>query len=329
GGVKGTIGEYSLSAIGPGPRATRHWAWAREAGLKTMAKIQAGTSWELGSVPYIPAVENVAQHVANLRDAEVDGLMMSWTLGGYPSPNLEVATEMGRVSKPSVEAALRTVATRRFGEKAAPAVTAAWKGYSAALREYPFTVRVLYNSPIHLGPANLLWAKPTTYRGPGTMAFAYPFDDLKTWRGPYPPEVFATQFETVARGFRETLSALKKALGEESSPALVLEMGVAEACSIHFQSIANQSRFVMVRDTLAEAKNAAEAKKSIDALDGLLHDEIALAVRLRALQSHDSRLGFEAACQYFYVATDLGEKVINCQDILARWIPAQRTAWKE
>src|SRR5690606_24749112 len=58
GGVEGKVGEYSISAIGPGPRAKKHWAIAREHGFRLLAKIQAGTTWECGGVPYIPALEN-------------------------------------------------------------------------------------------------------------------------------------------------------------------------------------------------------------------------------------------------------------------------------
>ena len=35
-------------------------------------------------------LENVTRHVAALRELGVDNLMLGWTLGGYPSPNLEV-----------------------------------------------------------------------------------------------------------------------------------------------------------------------------------------------------------------------------------------------
>lgn len=327
GGVASAIGEYSISAIGPGPRALRHWALAREHGLQTMAKIQAGTTWELGSVPYIPAVENVAQHVTNLRDAGVNGLMMSWTLGGYPSsPNLEAAHLAGRADKPTVDETLMAVASRRFGAAAAPAVVRAWKGYSAALREYPFAINVLYNSPVHLGPANLLWDAPTQYRGSVTMAFAYPFDDVDTWRGPYPAETFADQFALVAHGFRDTLNSLQQEIGTETTPELTKEMGVAEACAINFQSVSNQTRFVGLRNQLANETDPVKANALLDSIQALLRDEIELARRLHAIQSSDSRIGFEAACQYFYVSVDLGEKVLNCQDILARWLPAQRTA---
>ena len=85
-GVKSTVGEYSLSAIGPGPRALNHWQTARDTGHTPMAKLQLGTTWELGAVPYIPAVANVAEHMDRLRKAGVQGALLGWTLGGYPSP---------------------------------------------------------------------------------------------------------------------------------------------------------------------------------------------------------------------------------------------------
>lgn len=113
GGVKNKVGEYSISSVGPGPRALRHWKIARQNGLKTIAKIQAGCTWEIGAVPYIPAVENVARHAENLRNSQVDGLMLGWTLGGYPSPNLEVVAEMGSSRYISPLAAMQKVARRR------------------------------------------------------------------------------------------------------------------------------------------------------------------------------------------------------------------------
>ena len=150
GGVKSKVGEYSISSIGPGPRAQRHWKIARERGLKTIAKIQAGCTWELSAVPYIPAVENVARHAANLRDAKINGMMLGWTLGGYPSPNLEVVSEV--LAGGSVHEAMRRVAERRFGAALAPAVVTAWRGFSAAFSEFPYDIGVVYNSPSRWAP---------------------------------------------------------------------------------------------------------------------------------------------------------------------------------
>jgi hypothetical protein len=51
GGVPLSVGEYSISAVGPGPRATRQWKVAQAAGLKTVAKVQLNNTWELSTVP--------------------------------------------------------------------------------------------------------------------------------------------------------------------------------------------------------------------------------------------------------------------------------------
>ena len=55
----------------------------------------------------------------------------------------------------------------------------------------------------------------------------FPYDDLNAWRGPYPAEIFASQFEKVARGW---LKGLAERRGVTGSPAtedqrLALETG--------------------------------------------------------------------------------------------------------
>lgn len=100
--------------------------------------------------------------------------------------------------------------------------------------------------------------------------------------------------------------------------------------------MANQVNFVLARDELAalaadpaQAGSAENAARVLVRLDDILRDELALAVRLRALQARDSRIGFEAACQYFYVSADLGEKVLNSHDLLHRWLPEQREKFRD
>lgn len=327
GGIESIVGEYSISAIGPGPRATRHWNAVRlPERSRTLAKIQAGTTWEIGSVPYVPAVANVAQHVANLRETPVTGLMLGWTLGGFPSPNLEVVVEMGRETTGTPEQAMENVARRRFGPALAPAVVQAWHAFSAAFDEYPYHIGVMYNAPQHMGPANLLWGDPTGYKA--TMV-GFPYDDLDAWHAVYPPEVFAAQFEKMADGFEAAIAELKHAAADLSSRsaesrALAEEINVAEACAIHFRSVANQTRFVHARRALAEAATREAAQPHLAVLENVLNAEIELAKRLFAVQARDSRIGFEATNHYFYVPMDLAEKVINCRDLLGRWLPAQR-----
>ncbi|HZO83708.1 MAG TPA: hypothetical protein VFC26_00715, partial [Verrucomicrobiae bacterium] len=321
GGVETTVGEYSISAIGPGPRARRHWQAAQKRGLNVVAKIQAGNTWELSAVPYIPALRNVAQHARNLRETGIRDVMLGWTLGGYPSPNIEVVTELLAHEGRSVDGALQATARRRFGDKHAPKMFKTWEEVSAAFSEFPYHIGVVYNAPMQLGPANSLWEKPTGYRA---SMVGFPYDDLERWRSVYPADVFIAQMEKVASGVAEALRRWPK----RSYPAEVRrELNVIEATAIHFQSTANQARFVQSRDNLNKATHAEGAAPEISTMAKILEKEIALAKRLHEIQLRDARIGFEASNQYYYVPCDLMEKVLNCRDLLDRWLPAQRAKW--
>jgi hypothetical protein len=74
----------------------------------------------------------------------------------------------------------------------------------------------------------------------------------------------------------------------------------------------------MARRAMASAKTPAEAARHRAELEHVLKEEITLARRLHRIQSRDSRIGFEASNQYYYVPVDLMEKVLNCHGLLAR-----------
>ena len=179
---------------------------------------------------------------------------------------------------------------------------------------------------MQFGPSNLLWSEPTGYRA--TM-IGFPYDDLDTWRAVYPPDVFVAQFRKVAHGFERGLDALSGALhsegvGDAEAAALRGEMDLAEAAALHFRSTANQARFIILRRELAQVKNATDSAPLLSEIEQILNEEIALARRLCVLQSRDSRIGFEASNQYYYVPIDLLEKVLNCAYLRDHWLPALR-----
>ncbi len=322
GGISSGVGEYSLSAVGPGPRAARHWELAHKRGLKTIAKIQANCSWELSAVPYLPVMNLVAQHYHNLAKTDINGLMMSWSVGGYPSPNLELARCFESNPLPTVEQALTQIGESRYGLDAVAEVLAAWSRFSTVFSEYPFHGGFLYNGPMQCGPANLLYAKPSGYRA--TMV-GFPYDDLDGWRAIYPAEVLAGQFEKIARGWEDGLSSLRRAREKTAAPSqranLRTDLVLAEAAGLHFRSVANQIRFIMARNALLSGSpQGAERGAQIEIARKATADEIENAKRLFALTLEDSRIGFEASNHYYYLPLDLVEKVVNCRHILDTWL---------
>jgi hypothetical protein len=152
-----------------------------------------------------------------------------------------------------------------------------------------------------------------------------PYDDLNGWRGPYPPEVFAAQFEKVAKDWRPGIQSLAEAVEKtpkENRGRVDADLRYARAAGIHFQSVANQTRYVMARDALKESGETAspDTRKSLEEeIKKTLRSEIDLAKELHSLVLEDSRIGFEPSCQYFYLPLDLVEKVINCRWLLERF----------
>ena len=323
GGVKTTVGEYSISAVGPGPRALQHWKAAQQAGLKTGAEIQFNNTCEIASVPYLPVMDLVAEHCGRLlSSAKLDAMLIGWTMGGYPSPNIRLAQELSRTPAPNVDTVLDALARERFGAEGAPDARKAWTLMSDAFRQYPFHVSVVYTSPVQCGPANALYASKTDYKA--TM-WGIPYDDLDGWRGPYPPEVFAAQFEKIAEGWQPGLAALQAAVDKAPPDRRVeaqADLRLARAAAIHFQSVANQARFVLARDALANPSNTPspeEGGRLRAEIKRCLESEIVLARQLFTLVQEDSRIGFEPSCQYFYLPLDLVEKVVNCRWLLGHF----------
>lgn len=318
GGVATAVGEYSISAVGPGPRATRNWEWARQAGLKTVAKIQANCTWELSAVPSIPALNNVARHCAGLAERGVDGIQLSWTLGGYPSPNLELVNIMTtRKPTPSIDDALRELATKRYGSTAADDALAAWAAFSEGFSEFPYHGSFLYSGPMQVGPANLLYPQPTGYQA--TMV-GFPYDQVDGWRAVYPAEVLGGQLRKVAQGWQGGLErwahVQSKAAAADERERADADGRLAAAAGLHFASAANQVEFIIARNALKSAKSPAEKEKLVATMKRIARDEIAIARRMFSLIRADSRIGYEASNHYYYYPLDMVEKVVNCQAIL-------------
>ena len=315
GGIRSTIGEYSISAVGPGPRAQAHWRAAKEKGLKTAAKVQFNCTWEIAAVPFVPVMDLIAEHCSNLSAMDVDGYLLSWSLGGYPSPNLEIPQLFDRSPTPSKEEALDMLALKRYGSEGASYARKAWTIMSDAYREYPYSGGVVYNAPVQVGPANLFRPEVTGYHA--TMV-GIPYDDLNTWRGPYPAEIFAQQFEKIAKGFSEAIPILAKAVtyaSKEQQASVLDELRYAKAIRIHIASVANQVRFIMLRDEYKDVPRNEEIKVQLKLL---IENEIELTKDLYYLSQEDSRIGYEPSNQYFYVPNDLLEKIISCRQIVEK-----------
>jgi hypothetical protein len=307
-----SVAEYSISVVGPGANALDHWRAARDHKVPVLAKVQFNNTWEISAVPYIPVPLLIQQHMENLLAEKVGGLMLSWTLGGYPSPNLEVAKEYYYSPQPSGQEALDRVARRRYGAGAAPHILSAWECFSTAFQEFPYGVVAGYSIPTQHGPANLLRLKLTGYRA---AMILFP---LSSWLGPYSPEIARQQFEKLAQLWEGGLQQFRAALPRVSKEKAALarkDLGIAETCWLHYRSVANQIQFYSLRGQLAKALPATRSSM-LNEMRQIARSEMGLARQLYTIARQDSTIGFEASNHYYYRPLDLAEKVLNCEYLI-------------
>ncbi|MDD2600854.1 MAG: hypothetical protein PHO37_16800 [Kiritimatiellae bacterium] len=315
GGVKSNVGEYSISSPGPGPRASKHWQLAKEHGLKTVAKVQAGLTWEFCVIPYLPVMDLVAEHAHNLSDSNVDGVMLSWSLGCYPSPNLRIFQAM-KGKDESVDGVLDAMADSLYGRQGRALARQAWTAFSNGFREYPYHISSLYVGPQHMGPANPLYLNATGYSA--TMV-GIPYDSLNAWRSIYPFEVWVQQLERVRHGFEQGCALYEKlaeAVDANLRAQVQRELGTYRAATLHFESMINQARFIDARDKLAADDQSRE--KYIQTMRNSAKAELDVAKRMLPLVQSDSRIGYESSNHYFYIPQDLLEKIVNCHYVLSQ-----------
>jgi hypothetical protein len=321
GGIKTTINEYCLSVVGPSPRAATRAKQAADKGSRIYAKLTLSTTWEVGSLPYIPVPLQVAKKFVAMKEHGFDGAMESWSVGGYPSLNLEAAKEFYWDPDMTPENAVLRVAARRYGKELAEPVARVWDRLTESFTtHYPFTNGLIYSSPILWGTARNLYFEPLP-KPYGKTTIWNSKDDNNWGTNVFPPEVMTRLLRTMAADWFRSAGELKRLFTQ----AAILErdevrkdVGIIEAAAIHFESTANQTWFYVVRDRMLKADDEDEKRKLAAELESLVRRELELAVRHYEIARHDSRIGFEAATQYFYRPANILEKIISCQAYLGR-----------
>lgn len=283
GGIKGTVVDYSMSNIGPSERSLGEWKLAQERGLEISAKVQVNTSWEASTCPALPVYPLIEEHIRRLKEVGVSNIMLSWTLGGYPS--LSVA-----------HAAKYFFAHCDFPELPQN-VRKASELFSKAFTEFPFDCSTLYLGPQNAGPSSLLFEKDTGYRATMTC---YSYDDIEGWRSIYPLDVFEDQLAKLCDIWQKGLELLQEEDGSEIGT-------MAHAAYLLFRSSLDQLRFYRARSIGDRAQMRCLAEL-----------ELKNAEKMLALMLSDPSIGFEAANHYYFSRGQLAEKILNCRDLMER-----------
>lgn len=301
GGVTTSVIDYSISVQGPGEYAKATWRKAREHGHKAYAKCQFNNTWECSFVPFLPTFRQAYQSIVGLREFGVEGMLLDWTLGGFPSPTFHMLSKIGSQKElPTLHELYESL----FPANSVPIVEQACDLFSEAFDYFPFHIEVAYKAPQNFGTANLLYPRPADFQA--TMV-GYPYDDIQSWSAIFSVDTLEQQFKALSELWGKGLEILQQRseASLEESMSLRLLVDCAEAAYCHFRSTYLQIRFVRIRD-----------REVLGDLFQLVREEAELCLRLAQVQARNPCIGYESSNHYFYHRASLAEKYVNCKYIL-------------
>ncbi|MBQ4527763.1 MAG: hypothetical protein II998_06805 [Clostridia bacterium] len=292
-GVKVKVDDYSLAVPGVSDTTKEIWQWAKDSGHETCAKLQINNTWECSTIPYVPVFSTVENIIDTMKSHGVSHIMLSWTLGGYPSPNIKIISEKFFETEGNLTGE-KDIYDLVYGNDAEN-VKKAGKIFGDALSRYPFDFEGVYRGPANSGAANPLYAEPSGMKA--TMT-GYAYDDLDTWRTIFSVDIYENRFRQMSEKWAEGLKLLSDIADTELKD-------MAEAVYIQLASGYNQIHFV-------RARNKGDTKTMLE----IAKQEIEFAAKLHRLMQLHPTIGFEAANHYYYTKNMLKEKVLNCQHII-------------
>lgn len=307
GGIPMSVEEYSISVVGPSPRAQVRSKQAKQFDLDFLAKIQLSTTWECGTVPFIPVPNLLWRKADALDKVGASGVMATWTIGSYPSPNTEAFAIRNWNPDLSETEALRRVAARRYGESATDDAVRGWTKLSAAFHEeFPYSAAP-YSGPLQHGPSLPWYGRdiPPPY---GTVTLFNPKDDWRNWTPPYPQDVMAKLLRAMCDRWDAGMADLREAATRVPAArrgVIERDLGVAWMIGYYYRAYANALHFYGARD----GKDPVEMKR-------LATEERKQTREALRLVRADSRLGWQAELQYFYRPNDVLEKLISLDAII-------------
>ena len=271
-GIRHLTGDYNLTLVGPPDHWLEQYRITQKLGLKFIAKTEHAISQEFVFVPYIPAMEQWLARIRKMREFRLEGWFGNWSHYGYtPSPPARLINRMSWDPEPAEP--LEELARIEYGPEAAPAVLQAWRRFSEAIREFPYSDHVArVPGPLQKGPSHPFFLDASVSSFGRWRSWQ---NDLE-WTKPWGPAVAAKYLGRVRDGFAEGARLL------EQAPAAAGEYRIARTIVSALETTLNLVEWIEARDRGAPPERLLE----------ILERERANVEAVLPLLEADSRLGF-------------------------------------
>jgi hypothetical protein len=140
-----------------------------------------------------------------------------------------------------------------------------------------------------------------------------PYDDIESWRGPYPAKTYIKLMREVAYGFDDGIRSLQDAQRTTTRGEAQLSIDIlrAKAIQLIYKSVANQAEFTYHRNLWLTQKNSTTSDDHLRIMLSCVDSELDIVCELLPIVQADPTLGYESSNQYYFLPQDLREKYIN------------------
>ena len=322
-GKKRCCGDYWQCESGLSQYYRRFAEDAKKHNRSILAKIQVGTSHEMGCVPYLEVPALTYRKYRNLQDCGTDGVFQCWGAGATPGFMNYVARELAFTdcAKLSEREFLLGLGRTFWGEMNAADMARVWSLFSEAYAEYPRANMIQYFGPVADGVTWPLYIYPKF-----TPLFPtwVPYEDLSgdsAWEclDTHTLDELVILFGRMTGKWAEGLGLLRRIcagmkLNEEQSRSLVL----AEALDIHFSTARRIARFFQLRRELFESAKAG----TLDEMRAILESEIASRGKMIELCGKWPLLGYNPEARgYKYDEEKISRSIRELETVLRNELP--------
>jgi hypothetical protein len=313
-------GDYWLSYVGPSGIFENIAKTARAHKHDVSAKIQAGCSHEVATVPFVPVPGLLYRKYKAMREMGISHVMQCWYFGNYPGLMNKAAGELAFEDfKDSEEDFLLRLAKPDW-KKNAGNVVKSWSLFSEGYGNYPLDNMFQYYGPMHDGVVWPLHLKPVneplapTWRlDYGTSGDRYG-ECLGSFRL---DEVLALTSELSSKWQEgvDTLVGLRPEFVNDISR--IKDIGITEVLGILFCSGFNVLKFYSLRNTLLN-ENPVEWINALNQMEAIVKGEIERSARMIKLCELDSSLGFHSEAEgYKFFSEKLKWRIGLLEELLA------------
>lgn len=255
------IDEYSLSYAGPSELCLSIFEAAKKRGMRTMSKLQLGTTHELASVVSLPLLINIFKKASYHKHSGIAGFMGCWNFGNHISTNTAAFNYfLSRDCPDDEENALKSFGVDYFPGCNIETLLQSWQQFDDAMLYYPFCMPFIYRGPMNYTLAYHEMYVPNKLTGAsaGPSHLIVPRgDDLSdTYNyergGHKEKDVFSLneiiiRLKKLAVAWENASGSLEKALVGCSDTKAKLEIGNAAICGAIWRSTLNTFKIYKLR----------------------------------------------------------------------------------